>query len=824
MGSLNQPLIRVAANLTAGPPGRPTADFAAVALGGSGGPTAVTALSTQRGRQYELGHAEAGTLTVDVTDILEYLNPANTASPWNSGANLLLPYRQIQWGAWWNTATNSTAGNLLNSANRSADTSTAYDPSFEASAIWWGSLTGSPTRSIVTTPVHSGTKAMSVTCGASTDVPVFRMMTVPGQTYTISLWINVAASHTVTMTFLDFPNAAGTTIGTAANVGTGAYERLVVTGKAVGAISAVKLAVTAGTFSTTFYVDDVQAELGATATTFTSSGPRYFPIYTGYIERYPQRWDNAGFRGLKPLTCVDALSVLSRTVITQSYLDTIKTDGPSLIIPYSDTGPPHTVQRPDGGTPMLGYTHPGTGGTVNYGGDTFLDGAQAISVVQQNASPPISGDPAYITYAGTRGGVLSLNPQAFTLEAWVKFTAGTIYLGAAALQLAEDPNGEATGPQKALQWYTGAGTLFVVFNDPNGGSKGVALGGGSIFPDGAWHYLTIMLAGTTLQSGRDAVANSPQSLGFTPSSSIGLDNFFLNATTYFADAVSSVSVAYLAAYPVVLSSTQRALHYQRGIGYLGELSGARALRLLTQYWSASVVTAAGVTTMAPDHQYNGRALLSALEEIADTEQGLIWVDTAGIPHFDSRHTRILAGQTATYVFGENTAAGELPYEAVEYDFDPTYVYSEADLSTYSGTVIKTVNPVAQANYGQRILSATYPAATDYQVQQAGLYFTTRYATPKLRIAKLSLNPATNPLLFTAVLSMDIGTRVTVKRRTSPGVTVNADYYVEQISHHVTPGTSDWLVELQCSPVFVPSAWILGDSTYGVLGSTTTTVY
>ena len=54
--------------------------------------------------------------------------------------------------------------------------------------------------------------------------------------------------------------------------------------------------------------------------------------------------------------------------------------------------------------------------------------------------------------------------------------------------------------------------------------------------------------------------------------------------------------------------------------------------------------AAGVIKMAPDWGYNERALLSVLEEISDTEQGLIWVDASGVVHWDSRDTRTLAGR------------------------------------------------------------------------------------------------------------------------------------------------------------------------------------
>lgn len=818
--ALTRPAVRFAANFTGGPPGTTRADHTDIVLNGTTAATAVRGFATTRGRQYELGHAEAGTMSVALTDTHEYVNPANTASPWNTGGNTLLPYRRIEVGAWWNPATNNLAGNLFNSSNRDASNGNFYDPSFEASVIWWG---GPASRGISTSTVHSGTKALFITANANVAKAWF--MSIPGQIYTVSLWVNVPAAHTVTATLQDYPNTAGVTLATAATTLTGVYEKLVLTGTAVGAFCAISLAVTAGSFPVTYFVDDVQAEFGSTASAFTTTGPIYYPIWTGYVERYPQTWDSAGFRGIKPLSCVDALSVLSRTVIKQSYLDLILSDGPSVVVPLNDTAPPHKVLRPDNGAPIVGYTHPGTNGTVNYGGDQWLDGTSTINVVQQNATPPTSGDTQYITYAGTQSGFVSMNPQAFTLEMWFKFGAGTIYMGAAEVPLSEPVNTEATGPQHAVQFYTGAGFLFVVYNDPNGSGKSIKLGTANRAPDGAWHYAAILFPGSDqIQSVYDLSVGTVTALGFSPSPAVGLNNIFLNAGTYYGDVVSSVSAAYLALYPRSLGTSEMANHYQRGIGYLGETFGDRATRLLTRWWGGSKVVASGGTLLAPDHTYNGRSVLAVLEEMGDTELGLTWCDAAGTVHVDNRDTRILAGQTSLYTFGENTGAGELPYEGdVGFDFDPTYVYSQADLSNYAGGVFTTVNAAAQTNYGQRILAVTVNAANDFLVQQAGLALTTRYDTPALRVSTLTLNPAANPALWTAALNLDIGDRVTVKRRTN-AVTMAADFYVEQINHTGDMDASTWQVQLQLSPVFLPTAWILGDSTYGVLGSTTVCAY
>lgn len=840
------PLMSVIADFTAGPPNVP--GLSSVALNGSKAttPTVVRQVATQRGRQYELNKCQAGTMTLDVVDGSEYLNPVNGASPWNSGSNSLLPYRCAQTGAWWNTATRDTTGNLLNAANFPPGSTSAYDPSFETSGSWVGNLGTAPARALSTAQHFDGAQSLAITYAASTDGAAFGLWTVPGQAYTLSLYVYVPTSHTVTATFMNFPGAIGSTIATATSSTTGAWQRLTMTGVPAGAVSALNLTCSTA-YPATVYLDAVQLELGAAASAFTTAGPTWFPVYTGYVERYPQKWDTGGFRGLKSLEAVDALSPLSRAVVNQSYAQTVLADGPNSYIPYNDDGFPQTVLLPKGGQPPIGYTQLGTqSGAVNFGGDTFPDGSKAVTVSQQNADPVTTGDTTMLTYLGTRQGAISMNPQAFTLEMWVKFTAGVIYGGAAAMQVGESTVGEVTGPVKGLMLYTAGGQLDWHLLDPNGGDSGLyATYSAKPYPDGKWHHIVlVMLGGSMMKAVIDGTSNPVHAFGFTASAAILLNNLYIQAQTYYGDPVSQVSVANWATYPATLSDATITAHYQRGTGYLGELPGVRALRLLTKYWSTNVTTDPGKTALSPDFYYDppatpGQApqavsVLSALEDIADTEMGLTWVDAAGKVHFDSRDTRYLNQQSALFVFGENEGAGELPYlNDIEYDYDPTYVYSEADLTCdNTGNTLTSVNATSQTNYGQRILSKTMYAQNEWDVQQAANFYTQRYAKPAgapgttvpPRITTLSIDPGSNPKLFAAALSLDIGERVTVKRRTSAGVTITGDYYIEQVNHQIDAQASTWTVHYQLSPVFVPSVWILGDAVKGVLGTTTYPVY
>jgi hypothetical protein len=762
-----------------------------------------------------LDQIQAGTAALQIDDPNEVLNPLNNGSPFMTGGNTIKPYRPVRISATWPVGAGT--GNLINPT-----VDPAADPSFENGTGAWTPVVPATTAVLSTAQAWLGNQSLLVTqssAGAGFGA-VNQFQTTPDVTYVFSAYVYPTLGA-VTVQVVD---DAGTVTSSATATVTGQWTRLSLAWTPLDTLERVTVYGT-GHATPTFHLDGTQLEFGAVTGDFTSTGPALYRLYSGYVERWPMKYNEHGIRGCRPLTAVDALAILSRTKIIQSYAATILADTPAIYMPLDESSAPSQVQRPTGGAPMIGTIVTGTDGQSNYGGTPFLDGTGAITLLQQNAYPAVRAtNPARRTRMGTLGGSVSLSSQALSFEFWLLFSAGTPYFGLG-IFLAADAFGSAGAPHQ-VGVYTSAGRIYGHVSDPNGGGQMTgALGPGIFdgFPDGKWHHIVlVMRPGATMQTYTDGVAGSVVSLGFTPSASYSVNNIYAQVTTEFGGGQSEISLSRIAVYPYILTPTQINNHFQRGTGYSGEKTGARVARLLGSYWAGAKTVAPGYATMAPDYGYDGRTVLDTLQETQDTERGLLYVTGAGEVRFEDRLSRY-ATQTSRWTFGENPSGGEYPYSNYAADFDPTYVYSQVVITRPGNSVgVPQTSTQGMSDYGQRVLTQTLQVDTDFQVQQAGAYYLTRYGNPRVRIEILEFNPAANPDLWPVVLSLELSQRITVKRRAG-GLTTTNDYYVEQIAHRVD-NKGAWKVQIQASPVFVPSSWVLGDTTTGVLGSTTTPVY
>lgn len=167
----------------------------------------VGAETVTRGRQYELDQNQAAQPTIAWVDPNEYLNPANTSSPYYP---YVTPIRQYLWQATW---PNPAAGNLMNSNQPASPAilgtdNAGYDPSFESYTVGsvppW--ITALPLFGggvhVSTTNPQQGTQDLAVTVptgSLGTDPKGVRwhVPSVPGTTYTVSAYVRQDVANTV---------------------------------------------------------------------------------------------------------------------------------------------------------------------------------------------------------------------------------------------------------------------------------------------------------------------------------------------------------------------------------------------------------------------------------------------------------------------------------------------------------------------------------------------------------------------------------------------------------------------------------------------------
>ena len=273
-----------------------------------------------------------------------------------------------------------------------------------------------------------------------------------------------------------------------------------------------------------------------------------------------------------------------------------------------------------------------------------------------------------------------------------------------------------------------------------------------------------------------------------------------------------------------------------GLGYAGETTGTRTSRhlVLGRFAGASRVSS-GSSTMQASSWTGSMDLLTDTQNTTGVEQGQLWAAPDGAIAVEGRQDRWLR-LTASHILGEDTAAGEYPYsEEVEFDDDPTYVFSDVTATRPGGTVASgglTADITATVRrFFRRRFGVTGDWATDQLAQDAANWIFYSHRAPLQRVSVITLDPAANPTLWPLVLGIEVGTRVTVKRRpkaanAGAGITMSADYFVENVTHHsIDFDAGTWRTKLLLSPIgtapgvtFQP--WVLEDPTLGVLNSTT----
>lgn len=660
----------------------------------------------------------------------------------------------------------------------------------------------------------------------------------------------------VVVTF-DQLTVAGSTASTTTTT-SGAYVRLSKTFTASQPVHTVTVCTKGTATAGTVNVDAIQHEPGGTANSFTTTGPNIFPILRDGVERWPRsnQPDTAGFAGQCDTVAVDGFAALAAITLDLDYPAAVMALQPNYFWRLDAGSGASTGLETSGnnGPPLVPYDSKyGPGVMPEFGTPMDIPGAAGATGVRftPNDDPLPTSTPGTVLACGrtpTTPGIawpraFNSTSWALSMACWVRLTPTDPAINH--LILLPSVGLTTSNPTIFYLLMTLSGNALAFSHSPVNGAD-VSCGDVTPIGDGEPHLL---VATMTQVSGGDTVLKlyvdgvlsatgtaTTASLGgmfTTPMTALGVGGGWTGGFT------PNGSVSHVSLWERELSAAEvTTLWTAGGLGHAGELSGTRITRRLAAgRYAGQTRISAGSTTMQPSTAgvIDG---LSDAQATTKAEDGTLWVAPDGALVFEGRQQRWLR-LTPRGVFGEDQTGGEIPYlDGVIFDFDPNFVAANVRVSRINGTTAVGGSQDQIDTTARRYYPRSYKEDSDFETDVLAQYKAdwvfASHKAPLLRVSTLTIDPSSNPTLWTKALSIEVGQRWTVKRRAKAanagaGLTQSEDFFVEAVRHNeIDPETGLWTISLLMSPIglvtnspgvtFQP--WILENATYGVLDSTT----
>ncbi|BFP50033.1 hypothetical protein KCMC57_64010 (plasmid) [Kitasatospora sp. CMC57] len=786
--------------------------------------------TVQRGRQYETDQVRSGEYSHTWDNRGGQFDPSNSAGPWYGS---VVPYQPFRIRAQW-----PPTANLLTQLQATGGDLGGYPTgSFPQTAGWESG-----------TDVTGGITTTSGTAWQGTRVFQFRVPNLspnhspiaatrqppvtPGTTYTLQVRVrNITPSTTLTVNAqITWSTLAGFTTPTRSST-------QVLTGSASAAWTTITLTATAPANATGCYfgvetgaattaltdmqLDGCQWERGSTATTWTAPGV-WYPLYGGFVERYPAAWSHSGTYGTVTPTATDAFSMLSQIDLKGVFDEELARATPRFVLPLSDPSDSDRFADSTGTIP------PAVLAVSKYGPGTITAGTQVTSasptggfigstgtvITVANPNPgSITNQPATFISLGSAGVLGPANPASWARMIAFRCTSGTPANASIIWSAFDSQHTSVPIGSGITLGIDNSGHAYFNLSGPTSGTVSLTLTSMAV-ADSNWHLAIFGYDNANMYLTIDGVSvTSAVGTGYAPTGIIG-DNIGTYVDPTIGDGTSlnfQGDLALAAEFPAVPGTTRTATMYAAWRNaFTGDSANARYQRILDYagYTGAVAIDTALTTSMGPA-LIAGQDALSALQGVVDTENGEHFVARDGTMTFRSRSARYNA-ITPAFTFGENTATGEWPYEDIKLDYDPTRVANLVQVTQASTSqVLTAADSGSQTKYFRRPLTRTVNSSSTNECQDAANYLLSRFKTPAQRVSGIRLHPSAMPALWPVCLSLELGTRVRVVRRPPAATAITLDCFVESIDWEFTE-KGDATCTLQLSPADI--------SPYGVFAA------
>ncbi|MET9099938.1 LamG-like jellyroll fold domain-containing protein [Streptomyces antibioticus] len=538
-------------------------------------------------------------------------------------------------------------------------------------------------------------------------------------------------------------------------------------------------------------------------------GAEVKPRFWGVVNEFPVSWE--GLASHVKVTCTDLFKWLNRRPVLKSMLaeEILHLDVPGVTaflgayFPLTEaSGSTSAGDISGAGCGALALTQVGAGGTFDFGSDGLAEtGDTSVTFTPASASAG-----KYLT--GDLGAAFQANsgPYAVTIDFWIKTTATS----RAILGLYE--------PSLDHQFVLGisASGGLTVESTAGGGALSVHTTS-DIINDGEWHHVLVDGTPSVGYWVDGAVAGASV---FTPAMA-GLRTLHVGGYRggrMFAGQIAHLAITFASA---TVGSVLAPVRYEAGnSGFSGEDADVRIERL-ARYTGLSSVTIWGnthdpIASQGP----GGSAVLARMREVESTESARLFAerDYYGIA-YQSRDVRYNPDPSSE-VFVIDYADLETP--EVELADDDQKQVNSIEASRPGGATQRVTAPSSIAVFGTYDPGALNILKTsDLSVLDAASWRVSRYANPPVELREVPIE-AYSMDIYLDILDADISSYFSVNALPSQAPASSLRATVEGYAETIKQ--SSHLIKFHTSSGFTDTVWVLDDSTYSVLGSTTRLAY
>lgn len=554
------------------------------------------------------------------------------------------------------------------------------------------------------------------------------------------------------------------------------------------------------------WIDGFQVWEGATAPpAFVTSPPQYVRKFKGYLSSIPVQWPGGQNYSEVLITAADRYATFARRVFRSVIEEEILSDSPSAYYTLAEAVKSTTAgDTSSNANPAMGVGTTGTGGSISFGSATgpATDSQTAVLFTRGSA---VNG--SFLSAMAPQPMFSAGIDACLLLEAFV-LTGNVVEMG-----IAQADGGNlagwvtalgvsATGKLTAIGYVAGTPVYSIVSAATVGDGKThhvavrETIAGGNLtadlFMDGA--LVATQTIATTRQDVRRLVAGG------------GLIN------SAFAGTLAHIAVTRAAA---TIPSARIAAHAQAGSdGFANERSDQRIARYAR--WVGIAAADQSLETgslLTVDHLDTTQMLASAaLEAIAVSEGGLVFVDRSGALAFQARAHRWNA--VAFVTLGPDDISKDS-----QFLIDNQQLINQVTSSSPALANITVNDPASVAAHGVYPTTLQIVSTSLTDVANICQWAATAYSSPQPRANTISVDLLTSvQAISDAFKGVEIGATLAIAGLPVQAPASSLRLCVEGWREVI--GTEEWSMAINTSSASANSAWVLEDPVYGVLDSTT----